>query len=122
MIIVASIPNAAEDEEIGAAEAYKTAVIFSHNPGGNVGPPWLAEMNANILQIAADVAHLRQRSNELPFIIANGRAGPRGSLFNPTAINNGWAAFLTAPNPSNRDELVQFTSKPNFHFLNAHWQ
>jgi hypothetical protein len=135
---VAGHPNNAVDLEIGAAEAYRAAVIFSYNPGGNVVPPWLANLNANVQQIAADVnqvradhcrlkfiwppaadvqqirgdiAHLRQRSDELPIMLANSQVGPRGHLFNPTAIANGWAPLLVAPNPTSRDELLSFTCK-----------
>lgn len=58
-MIVAGIPNGAVDMEIGAAEAYRAAIIFSHNPGGNVAPPWLANLNATVQQIAADVNQVR---------------------------------------------------------------
>ena len=59
LITVAAIPNGAADIDIGAAEAYKAAVIFSHNPGGDAAPPWLANLNATVQQIAADVNQVR---------------------------------------------------------------
>jgi hypothetical protein len=55
IIVAGRVPNDEVDSEIGAAEAYKTAVIFSHSPGGDVVPPWLANLNATVQQIAADV-------------------------------------------------------------------
>ena len=53
---VAGIPNGAVDTEIGAAEGYKAGIIFNHNPGGNVAPPWLADLTATVAEIAATVA------------------------------------------------------------------
>jgi hypothetical protein len=67
-----------------------------------------------------DITHLRSRSEEMPIMLANSQVGPRGRLFNPTAIANGWAPMLVAPNPKTRDELVQFTGElrlqVEFHF------
>ena len=54
-MIVSGIANVATNFEIGAAELYRAAVIFSHNPGGNAAPAWLANLEANVHQIAADV-------------------------------------------------------------------
>ena len=53
---VAGIPNGAVDTEIGAAKGYKAGIIFNHNPGGNVAPPWLADLTATVAEIAATVA------------------------------------------------------------------
>ena len=53
---VAGIPNGAVDTEIGAAEGYKAGIIFNHNPGGNVAPPWLADLTATVAETAATVA------------------------------------------------------------------
>jgi hypothetical protein len=92
-IQVAAHPNAATNLEIGAAEAYKAAVIFSHSPGANVAPAWLLNLNATVQQIAndvadlrrksdeiaTDVADLRRKSDELPILLANSqvcRSGP----------------------------------------------
>ncbi|KAF8163524.1 hypothetical protein B0H34DRAFT_672501 [Crassisporium funariophilum] len=114
-IAVQPQPHAAIDADIGAAEAYKTALVFSLTPGADVAPPWLMNMNAtiqqlaaNVQQLSADVAHLRQRSDEQPILFANNIAGRRGTLFNPTTMRNGWA-LLGAPNPRTQDEL-------NYHF------
>jgi len=145
--IVSAVANAATINDIGRAEAYRTAVIFSHSPGGNVAPPWLANLTMNVQQIANstqqntanlanltanvqqntanianltadvqqianDVAFLRQRTTELPIILANSQAGPRGPLYNPTLMQaQGWAPLLAAPNPRTRDELLVFTSE-----------
>ena len=68
-------PNAATDAEIGAGKVYKAAVVFSHNPGGDVAPAWLANLTATVNQIARDVAHLRQKADELPILLANSQAG-----------------------------------------------
>ena len=136
MTPVSSVGNAATANDIGQAEAYKTAVIFSHSPGGNAAPPWLANLTANVQQIANlaqqntanlanltaqvgqianDVAFLRQRTAELPIILANSQAGPRGPLYNPTLMQAqgwpGWAPLLAAPNPRTRDELLVFTGE-----------
>jgi hypothetical protein len=110
-------PNAAIDTEIGAAEVYKAAVAFSHNPGGDAVPTWLANLTATVNQIACDVAYLRQKADELPILLANSKAGAWGPLFNPTILQNGWAPLLTAPNPRSRDELFGFTGEftPYFH-------
>ena len=152
---VATDANAARtNNDIGQAEVYRTAIIFSHSPGGNVAPPWLANLTANVQeianstqqntanlanltaqiqqianltqqntdnlanltaqvgQIANDVAFLRQRSTELPIILANSQAGPRGPLYNPTLMQGqGWAPLLAAPNPRTRDELLIFTGE-----------
>ena len=113
---VAGQPNAATDAEIGAGEVYKAAVVFSHNPGGNVAPAWLANLTATVNQIALDVAYLRQKADELPILLANSQAGARGPLFNPTVLQNGWAPLLTAPNPRSRDELLGFTGEFTRHF------
>jgi hypothetical protein len=110
LITAACQPNAATDGDIGAAEAYKTAVVLTHSPGANVAPPWLANLNATVQQIAADVAFLRRRSEEMPILLANSQAGTRGPLYNPTAMANGWAPYLVPPNPRTRDELLAFTS------------
>ena len=73
LIPVAGIPNGAVDENIGAAEAYKAGVIFDHNPGGNVAPPWLAELTATIAEMAATVeantATLQQVVTDLDMVI-----------------------------------------------------
>jgi hypothetical protein len=75
---VAGPPNAAIDTEIGAAEVYKAAVVFSHNPGGDAAPAWLANLTATVNQIAHNVAHLchdvaylHQKANELPILLGN---------------------------------------------------
>jgi hypothetical protein len=109
MTTVSAVPNAATTNNIGQAEAYRTAIIFSHSPGGNAAPPWLANLTANVQQIANDVAFLRQRADELPIILANSQTGPRGPLYNPTLMAQGWAPLLAAPNPRTRDELLVFT-------------
>ena len=193
---VSAIANAATTNDIGQAEAYRTAVIFSHSPGGNAAPPWLVNLTTNVqqianstqqntanltnltanvqkntadltnltanvqqntadltnltanvqqntadltnltanvqqianmtqqnsasianlmaqvVQIANDVAFLRQRTTELPIILANSQAGPRGPLYNPTLMQaQGWAPLLAAPNPRTRDELLIFTGE-----------
>ena len=58
LIPVAGIPNGAVDENIGAAEAYKVGVIFDHNRGGNVAPPWLAELTATVAEMGATIAEM----------------------------------------------------------------
>jgi len=132
-------PNAATDVEIGAAEAYKTAVIFSQNPAGNVAPAWLVNLNAmvqninttvqnlditvtnlqtavntlntTVQNILTDIATLRRRSEEMPILFANSQAGPRGHLYNPTVpLVGGWAPLMMAPNPVSRDALLIFTA------------
>ena len=179
---VSAIANAATTNDIGQAEAYRTAVIFSHSPGGNAAPPWLVNLTTNVqqianstqqntanltnltanvqkntadltnltanvqqntadltnltanvqqianmtqqnsasianlmaqvVQIANDVAFLRQRTTELPIVLANSQAGPRGPLYNPTLMQaQGWAPLLAAPNPRTRDELLIFTGE-----------
>src|SRR5271168_4553337 len=70
-IQVAAHPNAATNLEIGAAEAYKAAVIFSHSPGANVAPAWLLNLNATVQQIANDVADLRRKSDEIATDVAD---------------------------------------------------
>ena len=77
------------------------------------------QMRADLQQNMVDIAHLRQRSDELPIILTNSQAGPRGLLFNPTAIVNGWAPLFTVPNPRTRDELLHFTSEFDLPFLNS---
>jgi hypothetical protein len=147
MSTVSAVAHAATTNDIGQAEAYRTAVIFSHSPGGNAAPPWLANLTANVQQIANltqqntanhanlaaqvgqmanqvgqianqvgqianDVAFLRQRTTELPIILANSQAGPRGPLYNPILMQaQGWAPLLAAPNPRTRDELLIFTGE-----------
>ena len=125
---VSAVANAATTNDIGQAEVYKTAIIFSHSPGGNAGPPWLANLTANVQQIANstqqntanladltaqiqqianstqqntanlanltvqvgqianDVAFMRQWTTELPIILANSQAGPRGPLLCTTRL------------------------------------
>jgi len=63
--------NAATDGEIGAAEAYKMAVIFAHSPVVDVAPPWLVNMNTTVQRIVADVAFLWQKSEEMPIQLVN---------------------------------------------------
>jgi hypothetical protein len=46
-------------------------------------------------------------------MMANSQVGPRGLLFNPTIIVNGWSPLLAPPNPRTRDELVGFTGEAN---------
>ena len=49
---VSAIANAATTNDIGQADTYRTAVIFSHSPGGNAAPPWLVNLTMNVQQIA----------------------------------------------------------------------
>jgi hypothetical protein len=67
MTAVSAVANAATTNEIGQAEAYKTAVIFSHSPGDNAAPLWLANLTANIQQIAnltqQNTANIQQIAN-----------------------------------------------------------
>ena len=102
-------PNPATDHEVGLAEAYKTALVFACAPGP-AAPPWLANLQVQVNQIAADVAAIRndiaQSRREQPILLANSQAGTRGRLYDPTA--NGWV-LLVAPNPATRDELMKFT-------------
>lgn len=92
-------PHAATDAEIGAAESYKVALVFSHNLGPNVAPAWVAALQAqfqnsqaqlqnsvnqlqnsvnqlqktvNVMQ--ADVTTLLQKADELPILLANSQA------------------------------------------------
>lgn len=41
--------------EIGQAEAYKAAVLFSSQPAGNIAPQWLQALVANITSLTADM-------------------------------------------------------------------
>jgi len=60
MIAADIMPNAGLDVQIGAAELYRSAILFSHNPGGDNGmPAWLANLNANVQQIADDMQQVR---------------------------------------------------------------
>jgi hypothetical protein len=63
-MLAARIPNDDLDSEIGAAEAYRSAVISSHNlvaaaGDANVVPPWAVELIGNVQQIANDVNLVR---------------------------------------------------------------
>ena len=77
------------------------------------------QMRADLQQNMVDITHLRQRSDELPIVLANSQAGPHGLLFNPTAIMHGWAPLLTVPNLRTWDELLHFTSEFDLPFLNS---
>lgn len=105
MITDAIQPNAATDIDIGAAEANKAAVIFSHSHSGNAAPAWLTNLNATIQQIANDVVILQQWSEEMPIFLANSQAGTCGPLLNPTTMANGLAPLLSVANPQTQDEL-----------------
>ena len=60
MIAADIMPNAGLDVQIGAAELYRSAILFSHNPGGDNGmPAWLANLNANVQQIADDMQQVK---------------------------------------------------------------
>jgi len=71
-------------------------------------------MRVNQQQGLLDIAYLRQRSEEMPFMLANSQAGPRGVLCNPAVVANGWAQPLAPPNPRTRDELMNFSGKFKF--------
>lgn len=100
---------------------YKAAVVNSHQPA----PPSLANLTATIQQMArsvaqildvfkqmaANLAEIRQLQLELPIVFANLQAGDQGPLRNPTASAGVWAPLLVAPNPTNKDELLGFTSE-----------
>ncbi|PPQ71436.1 hypothetical protein CVT26_011133 [Gymnopilus dilepis] len=65
--------NQATDEEIGRTEVYKSAIIFSVEPGPNVAPIWFANLAAAIDQVAANVAlipDLAANANQIPDIAA----------------------------------------------------
>jgi hypothetical protein len=58
------VPIPATDVEIGEAEAYKTAIIFSYAPGGGAAaPPWLVNFNANVVQIQLDIAQTQMQGD-----------------------------------------------------------
>ncbi|KAF8163476.1 hypothetical protein B0H34DRAFT_695601 [Crassisporium funariophilum] len=129
-------PQAATDAEMGAAEAYETAVVFSYAPVGDVAPPWAVDMQATmqqlvtntgqqfqqlqqqlqqlqlqIQQLANSVANQQQKFEELPALLVNSQATLRTPLRNPTAMHNGVAPVLAPPNPRNLHELLHFTAE-----------
>ena len=60
----------------------------------------IANLTAQFMQIANDLAFLRQMTTELPIILANSQAGPCGPLYNPTLMQaQDWVPLLAAPNP-----------------------
>ena len=78
MIPVSAVANADTTNNIGQAEAYRTAVIFSHSPGGNAAPPWLADLTAQVQQIAnstqqntVDLANLTAQVQQNTVNLAN---------------------------------------------------
>jgi hypothetical protein len=64
-------PNAATDTDIGAAEVYKAAVVFSHNPGGDAAPAWLANLTAAIGNLTVNVDNLTVQVGNLTVNVAN---------------------------------------------------
>jgi hypothetical protein len=56
------------DLEIGAAEVYRTAIMFSHNPDGNGAPPWLAILNENVQRITDDVQQIANDVHQVSII------------------------------------------------------
>jgi hypothetical protein len=109
--------------EVGIAECYKAALVFSAAAPGQIpaAPPWVQALQANMNQqfanvnqqfanvnqqlanIANDIAAMR---NEQPILLANSQAGNREPLYNPTIP--GWV-LLAPPHPTTRDELFVFT-------------
>ena len=64
-----NVPNASD--EIGAARAYESAVIFSHNPGPGAAPAWLAQLVANIDNMNQNIANMNQNIANMNQNIAN---------------------------------------------------
>jgi hypothetical protein len=102
--------------EVGIAECYKAALVFSATDPAQVpaAPLWVQALQANMNQqfaninlqlanIANDIAAMR---NEQPILLANSQAGNREPLFNPTVP--GWV-LLAPPHPTTRDQLFVFT-------------
>lgn len=119
----------ATPEEVGQAEAHKAALIFAINPD-NAAPPWLSGLLEKVDKLTTDVATMQktldrmetkvdkiqetsqqlvQAGKELPILLANGNAGPRGPLLDPTQVVDGFAPPLLAPNPTTRDQLRGFS-------------
>ncbi|KAF8888175.1 hypothetical protein CPB84DRAFT_1749573 [Gymnopilus junonius] len=62
--------HAATNDDVGAAEVFKTAVLFSHTPGPNAAPLWAAQLIATVDQIAANVAQLAPVIAPIPALVA----------------------------------------------------
>ncbi|KAI9508545.1 hypothetical protein F5148DRAFT_1283922 [Russula earlei] len=115
-------PGAASNAEIGAAEVYKAAIVFSHRPDENVAPVWLANLHAMVQNINTevgnmnarlaviqndvavikndvavvrnDVAFLRRHAEEMHILLANSRAGPHEPPITPLSPNECIASAL----------------------------
>lgn len=114
--------QSATTEEIGRAEAHKANLVFKANED-DAAPPWLADLLKDVAALRSTMERVEkkvdkleetgqklvQAGRELPIMLANGNAGPRGPLLDPTQVVDGLAPLLTAPNPTTRDQLMSFS-------------
>ena len=117
MTPVSAVANAATTNNIGQAEAYRTAVIFSHSPGGNAAPPWLVDLTAQVQQIAnstqqntVDLANLTAQVQQ----IANSTQQNTVNLANLTNLtqqNTVDLANLTNLTQQNTVDLANLTAQ-----------
>ena len=57
-------PNALHiNDNIGEAESYESAVIFSHDPGSAAAPAWLAQITQNIADINGNIIKVNNINN-----------------------------------------------------------
>jgi hypothetical protein len=116
-------PITASDNEIGAAEVFKSKVVTTIEMAAAPEPAWLAEFRRTMLgrmdqieaNLTAQITDVRNAvtniQNDLPVKIANSARGANGRLRRPNAAAQGFPPLLAAPNPRTRDELVALTGK-----------
>ncbi|KIM35168.1 hypothetical protein M413DRAFT_449877, partial [Hebeloma cylindrosporum] len=85
----------------------------------NINGTSIATAAASLPELAVEVARLRRTADELPVILANSQASNRAPLYNPTTYmpspesllqrDGSWAEELVPPNPTSRNELMDFT-------------
>ncbi|KAF8077623.1 hypothetical protein FPV67DRAFT_1662436 [Lyophyllum atratum] len=90
----AGIAGGATAHEIGLAETYKAAVLFSSQPAGNVVPQWLQQLNNtveqlnntveqirdNVASLKADVAAIKATSENTRRVLRNQKRAPVDGL------------------------------------------
>lgn len=116
ILLLNSASGSATADEVGIAECYKAALVFSAMAPNQVpaAPPWVQALQAmmdqqfaNINQQLANMANeITAIRNEQPILLTNSTAGNSEPLFNPTVP--GWV-LLAPPNPTTRDQLLTFT-------------